>query len=111
MECQKDIAVQRFYAEGRDYDDKRGFTFRTTRTDIKTEVGAVRITYQGPFCDDTGRHHVEIRGPRGRVVLRDTLTVEVFEEDMDGDGVKELYVMSEQACGGWLRVVRVVAER
>jgi hypothetical protein len=110
-ECQKDIASRRFYAEGRDYDDKRGFTFRSVRTDVRTEVGVVRVTDQGSFCEDTGRHHVELRGPRGRLVLRDTLTVELFEEDLDGDGAKELYVMSEQACSGWLRVVRVVAER
>lgn len=108
--CQKETVKQRFYAEGRDYDDKRGFTFRTVQTDVKTGVGAVRITYQGTYCDDTGRHHVEIRGPRGRVILRDTLTIELFEEDLDADGTQELYLMSEQACGGWLRVVRVVAE-
>lgn len=110
-ECQKDIATQRFYAEGRDYDDERGFTFRSVRTDVRAEVGVARITYQGSFCQDTGRHHVELRGARGRIMLRDMLTVELFEEDLDGDGAKELYVMSEQACSGWLRVVRVVAEK
>jgi hypothetical protein len=105
--CQKELTLQRFYDEGRDFHEKSPPTFRNVQTDIKTEVGIVRITYQGMFCDDTGRHFVEIRGAHGRIVLRDTLTVELFEEDLDGNGVKELYMLSEQACSGWLRVFRV----
>lgn len=69
-------------------------------TEVATDVGLVRVTYVGAFCMDTGRHHVEIRTKQGRAILRDMLTLDLFEEDLDGDGTKELYLLSIQTCNG-----------
>ncbi|NUP06266.1 MAG: hypothetical protein HOW73_09430 [Polyangiaceae bacterium] len=71
------------------------------------DVGEVAIRSVEMICDDTGVNEVRVRDGSNWVELTSTLNVELFEYDTDNDQSKELYVISTQECGGWLRIMRI----
>jgi hypothetical protein len=75
------------------------------------EVGRLTTTSLGHhFCPDATEHHVALSGKKGgQLLIHSVLNLDAFEFDLDGDSRKDLFVVSSDACGLQLRVLRVTA--
>lgn len=75
------------------------------------EAGRLTTTSLGHhFCHDAAEHHVALYDKKGgRLLIHSVLNLDAFEFDLDGDGRKDLFVVSSDACGLQLRVLRITA--
>lgn len=105
--CSARLDAKTFYKEGWSFAEATGVVDKPVTTQFPVSIGQVTIVYRGRLCEDTGTHDISIRTPRGGLRLLDVLTAQLFEQDVDGDGTTELYVVSTHFCQSWIRVLRV----
>ncbi|MDJ0766312.1 MAG: hypothetical protein QNJ97_25255 [Myxococcota bacterium] len=86
-----------------EYDKKkRRYRFRFGKS-------MVQVTPVKELCMDTTVHDVVVKDRRGgRLRLKDIYNFSIIEHDADGNGEKELYILSTVACSRSIKVYKVV---
>lgn len=83
------------------------YTTLNEKETLEFEKGTVNINFEGLGCMDTGINSFTLKNEHGILTLNDLANIQVFEFDLNGNGEKEVYVVSYTICIGHMEVYKI----
>lgn len=83
------------------------YTTLDEKETLDFEKGTIEIDFKGLGCMDSGINSFTLKNKLGILTLKDLANIQVFEFDLNGNGEKEVYLVSYTICIGHMEVYKI----